>query len=353
MRRLFKPLICKEMNTGVAFYRVLRGPVRGLVSLFAVGLAISGCGGHQTADLAPPEVVVDSVLWQRSDDQLRMLRFLDEKGVEHEGWLRRVEWPDDGDPAKPPPPMQLAVILGGIGTAQRAAEIAPVPPGVTLLALDYAYDRSREPTHGNILKHVPEIRRAATATPRGINGAIAYLLDAPDADPRGVLVTGLSFGSTFVLRALADRPRERDGEGRDLGPHGVRAVAVYYWGADLPQMARYRMGHRPWWERESVAWGLQLLFPDMEPARTIGKVSPRPLLLINARDDEFISEAAGHRLAAAAREPFDQIWLPGMHMHPGADALMRELVTHTMAWLAEVEGGTGPPVAPKPLGSSG
>jgi dienelactone hydrolase len=329
------------MNSNVAFCSATQDschwPLVAVAISVAISLAIAGCGS-QPIELTAPVVVVDSLLWVRGGDQLRLLRFLDNKGVEHEGWLRRVEWPDDGDPDTPPPPMQLVVILGGIGTAQRAAEIAPVPPGVSLMALDYAYDRSRQPTHGNILKNVPEIRSAAYATPRGINAAIGYLLDLPDADPRGVLVTGLSFGSTFVLKALADLPREFDEEGRDLGPQGVRAVAVYYWGADLPRMARWRMSHRPWWERESVAWGLKLLFPDMEPNKTIGKISPRPLLLINAREDEFISEDAGHRLAAAAQEPFDQIWLPGMHMHPNADALMRELVTHTMAWLAEVEG---------------
>ena len=95
-----------------------------------------------------------------------------------------------------------------------------------------------------------------------------------------------------------------------------------------------------------MAWGLKLLFPDMEPARTIGKVSPRPLLLINARDDEFISEDAGHRLAAAAKQPFDQIWLPGMHIYPGAEELMRELVFQTMTWLARVEGSDTAPAGP-------
>jgi dienelactone hydrolase len=334
------------MNSTVVFCNVTHGSPCGLLLALALLLAMVGCGGTPDTELTKPVVVVDSLLWQRGDDQLRLLRFLDVKGVEHEGWLRRVEWPDDGDPDTPPPPMQLVVILGGIGTAQRAAEIAPVPPGVSLMALDYAYDKSRQPTHGNIVKNVPQIREAAYTTPRGIIAAIGYLLDFPDADPRGVLVTGLSFGSTFVLKALADLPRERDAEGRDLGPEGVRAVAIYFWGADLPQMARHRMASRPWWERESAAWGLALLFPDMEPNQTIGKISPRPLLLINAEEDEFISEAAGHRLAAAAREPFDTIWLPGLHMHPNADDLMRELVNRTMTWLAVVESEGGAATRP-------
>jgi fermentation-respiration switch protein FrsA (DUF1100 family) len=123
-------------------------------------------------------------------------------------------------------------------------------------------------------------------------------------------------------------------------------VAVYFWGADLPDMARHRMSKRPWWERESVAWGLELLFSDMEPAKTVGAVAPRPLLLINAREDEFISARAGKRLAAAAREPFDQIWLPGFHVHPDADELMRELVLRTLSWLSRVEGESAPKSPP-------
>jgi hypothetical protein len=154
-------------NTGLA---TLAGTLA--VALLAGALSGSGCGRYRPTELSAPEVVTDSLLTKDGDDQLRLIRFLDPEGTEHEGWLRRVEWPAGEHPGSPRPPMQSVVVLGGIGTAQRAAEIVPCPPGVSVLALDYAYDESRQPTHSNIIANVPQIREAADVTPRGINAAL-------------------------------------------------------------------------------------------------------------------------------------------------------------------------------------
>lgn len=302
--------------------------------------ALFGCGSSaRRADTPDPVVVADSLLQRQPDgDELRLVRFADERGTLHEGWLRRVP------AAASNPSAELSVlILGGVGTQRRAAEIVPCPPGVTVLALDYPYRGDRRPTRSNLFTGLPAIRKASSATPRGVRAAIRYLATRPGADPRGVLVIGASFGGSYVLRAVHDLPRRRDGAGHDLGPRDVRATAILYWGAGQPDMARYRMRERPLWERELVAAGLWLFFNDLEPERTVAAVSPRPLLLVNGEHDEFVSRAAALRLRAAARPPVEQVWLASEHLQPTAEELLQRLVTVTLEWLARTEAGAAGP----------
>ena len=295
-----------------------------------------------------PRVVLDSLV-RAGRDELRIVRLADERGTVHEGWLRRV-LPSDTTES----PERLSVLLlGGIGTHKRAVEIVPCPPGVTVLALDYPFRGSRKPTPWNFLIRLPAIREASTATPRGLRAGIRYLATRPDADPRGVLAIGASFGGTFVLKAIDELPRLHDERGGDMGARDVRAVAVLYWGADLPEMARFRMRQRPAWEGAAAAVALRLFFADLEPARTVASVSPHPLLLINGERDEWVSRAAAESLRAAAHSPVEQIWLPTAHMQPSADILLLQLVRITMEWQKHLDGDRSGPGLPSPGAPSG
>ena len=325
-------------------------PRRGAVTrpgwLAALWLGAAALGGWARHEPPAPVVLADSLLARDSTRELRLVRLRDGRGTVHEGWLRLVPPPSrfgeaaaaGGPPTRPAvSAYQSVLVLGGIGTGRRAAEIFPCPPGFAVFALDYPYAGPRQPTRGEVLRHLGEIRRAAYAAPRGVTAALRYLEERPDIDRRGALVVGASFGAPFVLRGIADRPRARDAAGRDLGPRGVRAVSVFFGGADFPALIRYRMRERPWWEREAVAWGLALFFGDLDPQRTVGRVSPRPLLLINGTEDEFVPAASARALERAARRPKRQIWLPSAHLQPDAEALLVQLTQTTLQWLREVE----------------
>jgi hypothetical protein len=322
--------------------RVRRRP-RGVtrVAWLAVLLALAAGPGCRRRDLAAPAVLVDSLLARDSTQELRLVRLRDARGTMHEGWLRLVPPPSvHGEAAAPgSSAYEPVLVLGGIGTGRRAAEVFPCPPGFAVLALDYPYAGPRQPTRGEVVRHLGEIHRAAYAAPRGVTAGLRYLEARPDTRRGGTLVVAASFGVPFVLRAIADLPRARDGAGRDLGPRGVRAVSVLFGGADFPALVRYRMRERPWWEREAVAWGLALFFGDLDPRRTVGRVAPRPLLLVNGTDDEFVSAASARALERAARQPKRQLWLPGSHLQPDADRLLVQVTQITLKWLREVEAG--------------
>ena len=316
-----------------------RPPAAIPLAVLLLTLAGPGCARREPA---APVVLADSLLARDSTQELRLVRLRDGRGTVHEGWLRLVPAPGSrADTAAYRP----VLVLGGIGTGRRAAEVFPCPPGYAVLALDYPYAGPRQPTRGEVLRHLGEIRRAAYAAPRGVVAGLRHLADRPGVRAEGVLVVGVSFGVPFVLRGIADLPRERDAAGRDLGPRGVRAVSLFFGGADFPALIRYRMRERPVWEREAVAWGLALGFGELDPRRTAGRVSPRPLLLINGTEDEFVSAASARALERAARPPKRQIWLPSAHLQPDAEGLLVQLTQITLQWQRELEGeaaGPGP-----------
>jgi dienelactone hydrolase len=59
--------------------------------------------------------------------------------------------------------------------------------------------------------------------------------------------------------------------------------------------------------------GAGLAPDDVDPGRYIGRFAPRPLLLVNAEDDQRIPRTAAEALRAAAGDPVEQRWFPGAH----------------------------------------
>jgi hypothetical protein len=149
-------------------------------------------------------------------------------------------------------------------------------------------------------------REAATLVPCPAGYAL-LALDYPYAGPRAPSRSEL----------VAALPRARAEDGRNLGPAGVR--------------------ERPAWEREAAAWGLALFFSELEPARWIGRVAPRPVLFLGGTRDEFVGEASARLLHARAREPKTVVWLDTEHMRPEADSLLIGLVKRARGWFEEVE----------------
>ena len=139
------------------------------VALLLIGMAVlAGACGRDTArgrnaaargDGRGPafEVVTDSLLGVRDGSTYRLVRLRDSKRVVHEAWLRFGTRPES-TVATPATAWRPVLILGGIGTGRRAAEITPCPPGFVLVALDQDIDKGRQflvvvdigrPVHGD------------------------------------------------------------------------------------------------------------------------------------------------------------------------------------------------------------
>jgi fermentation-respiration switch protein FrsA (DUF1100 family) len=71
----------------------------------------------------------------------------------------------------------------------------------------------------------------------------------------------------------------------------------------------------------------------MSPERFIGRIAPRPIVMVNGIDDPQMPVKAVQRLYDAARPPKSLIWLRTGHLVPADSALIRALVDTGLARL--------------------
>jgi fermentation-respiration switch protein FrsA (DUF1100 family) len=67
--------------------------------------------------------------------------------------------------------------------------------------------------------------------------------------------------------------------------------------------------------------------PRFTPEAWIGQVAPRPVMMLNASEDEQIPRSSVDLLYAAAGDPKELIWLPGKHMQGNRPEVIEQLIT--------------------------
>jgi fermentation-respiration switch protein FrsA (DUF1100 family) len=143
-----------------------------------------------------------------------------------------------------------------------------------------------------------------------------------------MVLVGVSYGVPFAAAAGVDTL--------------FRGVALHHGGADLALLLRSNLPIENALLRSALArWGAWY-FRALEPARHVGRISPRPLLLINGTEDELIPRASVDRLRASAGQPVRQIWLQHGHLMPGEDTHVRELADSTLSHFAFLRAGATP-----------
>lgn len=198
-----------------------------------------------------------------------------------------------------------------------------VEQGVAVLALDAPYHGERkkagmDPSQPTIF---PTVVQGGV---REWRRALDYLATRRDVDMKHVGLLGYSMGSMMgaILGAVDDRI-------------GSFALCV---GGDpiLPVVSQ-------------IPSALRGLVYNVSPSLYIGHIAPRPILMLNGRQDMTITETASHRLYAAAQEPKEQLWYESGHILP-PDAGMK-----AVAWVLgkiKIPNGAGIPAgaASKPDG---
>lgn len=127
-----------------------------------------------------------------------------------------------------------------------------------------------------------------------LRAAVDFLLTTSDVD--GVWLAGFSAGGSLALCAA--------GEDERVG--GVAAFSAPAdfdgWAADprrfLEECRRLGLVHDPRFPRDVAAWAREL--QDIRPMQLIGKIPPRPVLLVHGAADEVVSHMDARALADAA-----------------------------------------------------
>uniref|UniRef100_A0A832I5S7 Alpha/beta hydrolase n=1 Tax=Eiseniibacteriota bacterium TaxID=2212470 RepID=A0A832I5S7_UNCEI len=214
-----------------------------------------------------------------------------------------------------------AVLLGGIGTGDRAALLVPPGLGVSVLAIEWTWDGPRRLGALGLLANAGAIRDAALASPAALATGLEAAARAPGVDTARVALLGVSLGVPPALAALwlSSVPD---------------AVALVHGAGDLAMpFARglERAGVRPGLARAGGALAARLLRP-LEPWRNARAARGVPVLLVNSDADELLPRPSIARLHAALPHATVR-WEDGAHIRPQQRDRIARLSARVLDWL--------------------
>ncbi len=200
--------------------------------------------------------------------------------------------PEGGDPPHP-----VVIILHGVlghktSPNQIKRSRALTASGYATLRIDGQYRGAREVAiEGGLgleAAYYYRNRDAMIQTTVDLMRGADYLASRGDIDMSCVGFAGFSMGGGIgaVFCALDSR---------------VKAVALGITGGDFDKL-NIRLTAGPMMD------GLRRAYTVVDPVNYIGRISPRPLLMINAADDDVVPKAATEALFKAARDPKRIVW---------------------------------------------
>lgn len=164
-------------------------------------------------------------------------------------------------------------------------------PGQNLLSNDIHF------LHDGIAETVGDIRRS-----------IDFLQTRPRIDARRIGYVGISLGSILGTMTCAVEPR-------------IKAVGLVVGGGDWKQIIPSQISATRQQDQQRNRNGAllrqaQALLDEIDPINYVARISPRPLLMLNGRNDTIISPSSARVLFAAARQPKSQVWFNDGHFLP-------------------------------------
>jgi dienelactone hydrolase len=239
----------------------------------------------------------------------------DGQGIEVEGHLKA---PVGGSARRP-----ALLILGGVRTGRRTIDFVGDTGGWLVLALDYPY-RGKKSGLGRaeFVAGLPGMRRAMLDTVPATMLAVDYLLQRGDVDRGRVVLVGGSLGALFVPAVAAADQR-------------VSAAAIFFGAGDLAALIDANLD-LPWPAKPAAVWLGSVIVSPLEPLKYIGRISPRPVFMLNGTEDQTMPLHCSRALHDAAREPKTVRWLPLGHVDVRSTEFHRQVVSEFVAWLRDI-----------------
>jgi len=249
------------------------------------------------------------------------------------GSVRRVQLEDSrglrvNATLKLPPetawPAPAIVTLGGLRTSREVLGFLDDTGDFVVLAADYPYDGKRSGLSAvEFLTALPEIHTAILETVPGLMLAVDHLYARPEVDRERVVLVAGSLGALFGPAAAA-------ADGRIAG------LALLFGAGDIPELVSCALDvpaplHAP------ATWAAATLLSPLEPLKYVGRVSPRPILLLNGTEDERLPEHCARRLQEAAGDPKTVRWMSLAHVTVRQEEFRQQVLDELRAWLAEID----------------
>jgi len=239
-------------------------------------------------------------------------------------------------------PRPLVILLAGQGTGRDAVRHTAETRGIVVAALSYPYRGDVDAGILALVLDLPDIQRSLLDTIPAIMLAADWLAGQPYVDPEHVELAGGSLGAFLVSVPGAMDERFRrvwlvHGGGRPalVLEHGlkehIRFAPARRLAAGLLSAAAY--GHH------------------LAPERWVGKISPRPVIVISALDDESIPRESVESLHHALGQPSEVIWMSGPHVLPGREEIIEKITETVFGRIAEEALGPRAESMSKPVGT--
>lgn len=219
-------------------------------------------------------------------------------------------------PASSRAPAPCVLFLHGLGGNKMTGEpfaLALLQQGYATLALDAAYHGERaagkQPMYGTTFYR---LRDGYIQTAVDYRRALDYIETRSDIDSRRITLIGVSMGGIMgsLLAAVESR---------------IKCPVLLVAGADRGLMCRIseiEVWRRVRQENPNLDFDeISHIMAPADPLNFVGKISPRPLLMINGTKDNIVPVAANKLLHATAREPKRIIWLDSGHSLPREQTL--------------------------------
>lgn len=213
-------------------------------------------------------------------------------------------------PAQPAKGKRPAVILlhglGGDKNQLQALAMLLNGKGYATVAIDIAGHGERPKVEGKPIgeQDLSGMRTVAAQTVQDLRRTVDYLLTRTDIDPKRIGFVGVSLGGVLGARFLADEPR-------------VAAAALWVAGGDwgtLITTSAHPFAKRFRDRGEGDAAKIRTALAEVDPVPAISHAAPRPLLFLNGATDDVVPKACSDALFAAAKDPKEQMILPGGHI---------------------------------------
>ncbi|NIL94160.1 MAG: DUF3014 domain-containing protein [Woeseiaceae bacterium] len=213
----------------------------------------------------------------------------------------------------------LVLVLGGQETGKDAIDLLGNADGIAFAAIDYPYygDKDLDGFWKSIYA-VPDVQRAFLDSPPAVSLALTWLLEQDWIDPERAELAGVSLGVPFALAAGA------------LDERFSRVWMLHGGGDNLAWVSHAARRHIDNDFLRNMTARLALFAVhgnSFEPQRWIPEIAPRPLIMVAARDDDYVPREAQIPLEEAARSPnIELIWTDGRHIGPNRGNELQQLL---------------------------
>jgi predicted alpha/beta hydrolase family esterase len=214
-----------------------------------------------------------------------------------------------------------AVLLGGFRSGDRAALLLPETLHVHILAIDWPWKGPRNLNAVQFLSSLPAIRRAALRSPAALALGVDAVSRQPEVDATRIAIVGASLGVPITIASL------------ELTSVPA-ACALIYGGADIKAWMSHALAHHGTPAR-LAALVARLAFTfvrPLEPALHKAAAAKLRLLIMNARNDQFVPPAVAEALHRAFPEALVR-WKEGRHLGGGSSRMIDDLAAEIEVWL--------------------